>query len=50
MQANGRLTEKLSFGDLRRPLKCSIWQIMTAKKIDLRAIGVGVSRPTRGLS
>jgi hypothetical protein len=26
------LTEKLSFGDLRRPFKCSIGQMMTAKK------------------
>jgi hypothetical protein len=40
------LTEKLSLGDLQRPLECSICQLMTAKKRNLSAIGVGVSRST----
>jgi hypothetical protein len=33
------LTEKLSLGDLQRPLECSICQMMTAKKRNLSAIG-----------
>jgi hypothetical protein len=48
--AREREREKLSFDDLRLLLKCSIRQTMTAKKRDLRAIGVGVSWPTGSLS
>ncbi len=39
------VTQRSSFGDLR-PLKFSILPNNDSEKRDLRAIGVGVSRPT----
>src|ERR1700680_4363062 len=44
------LTEKLSFADLRRPLKCSICQIVTAKICMLLSQSIPIQQSLSGLS